>query len=462
MNNQNRTNSQPQNAITPGPPSSRQPKSPQKPNKKWALRSWLWIALFVLAAGFMVVLGALMGYQSGTQAQEIIQTRIIELTLEEQYNLGVQDLEAGRYEVARQRFEYILKHDPSYPDVTDKLAQAMAILYATATPTPPAATPSPTPTRDLRPVEEMFAQAQAQLAGQDWNGAIDTLIAMRKENRSYQAPRVDGMLFISLRYRGMDKIWKEGNLEGGLYDLSLAENFGPLDVQANSARELARLYMIGSSFWEVHPEQAVYYFGQVAAAAPGLRDASGWTASERYRASLIQYGDLLASQKDWCQAQEQYELAYSMGADATLQATIQEVALKCSPPSPTPELTTETPTPTATGGSLTPPALSPTPTATQGFVSTATSTNTPPAATPTPTQTTVAPPATATPTETTQPTPVETEPYPAPSDPLATETSETLSQGSAGIIAILYQHHPMMKPSTYGWFDLLATFYNWL
>jgi tetratricopeptide (TPR) repeat protein len=428
----------------------------------------------VLAAGIMVLLGALLGFQSGSQNQEIIQTKIIEQTLKEQYDLGVQDLEAGRYEVARQRFEYILKHNPSYPDVTEKLAQAMAVLYTTATPTPPAATVSPTPTRDLRPVEEMFAQAQAQIAGQDWNGTIDTLVALRKENRSFQVARVDGMLFISLRYRGMDKIWKEGNLEGGLYDLSLAGNIGPLDVQANSARDLARLYMIGSSFWEVHPEQAVYYFGQVAAAAPGLRDASGWTASERYRATLIQYGDLLASQKDWCNAQEQYQLAYSMGADATLQATIQEVALKCSPPSPTPELTTETPTPTATiagttpppaftptatiAGTTPPPAFTPTPTATQGLLPSPTSTPTTAAATPTPTQTSAPLPPTETPTEVPPPAPTETQTSPAPSNPLATETGETPPQGSVGasVTSLPYQG---LAP---GWLNLLVKLNNWL
>jgi tetratricopeptide (TPR) repeat protein len=428
----------------------------------------------VLAASIMVLLGALLGFQSGSQNQEIIQTKIIEQTLKEQYDLGVQDLEAGRYEVARQRFEYILKHNPSYPDVTEKLAQAMAVLYATATPTPPAATVSPTPTRDLRPVEEMFAQAQAQIAGQDWNGTIDTLVALRKENRSFQVARVDGMLFISLRYRGMDKIWKEGNLEGGLYDLSLAGNIGPLDVQANSARDLARLYMIGSSFWEVHPEQAVYYFGQVAAAAPGLRDASGWTASERYRATLIQYGDLLASQKDWCNAQEQYQLAYSMGADATLQATIQEVALKCSPPSPTPELTTETPTPTATiagttpppastptatiAGTTPPPAFTPTPTATQGLLPSPTSTPTTAAATPTPTQTSAPLPPTETLTEVPPPAPTETQTSPAPSNPSATETGETPPQGSVGasVTSLPYQG---LAP---GWLNLLVKLNNWL
>ena len=138
-----------------------------------------------------------------------------------------------------------------------------------------------------------------------------------------------------------------------MYDLSLAERFGPLDAQANSSRELARLYMIGSSFWEVYPEQAVNYFGQVAAAAPGLMDASGWTASERYRESLIQYGDQLATNKDWCNAQKQYELALAMRADENLQATRNEVALKCSPPTSTPQ----TNTPTAT----IPSVYSPTP-----------------------------------------------------------------------------------------------------
>jgi len=46
------------------------------------------------------------------------------------------------------------------------------------------------------------------------------------------------MLFISLRQRGVDKIWKEGDLEGGIYDLALAARFAPLDVQASSSREL--------------------------------------------------------------------------------------------------------------------------------------------------------------------------------------------------------------------------------
>jgi hypothetical protein len=339
------------------------------------------------------------GYQSTMQKQHTTATALSKTSLNEQFDLALQDISESRYEVARQRLEYIIAQEPSYPGVTEKMAEVMSILYATATPTPPAPTETAIPTRDLRPVEDLFKQAQSLVAAQQWTEAIDTLVALRKADPAYQTARIDGMLFISLRQRGVDKIWKEGDLEGGIYDLALAARFGPLDVQANSSRELARLYVIGSSFWEVLPDQAITYFSQVAAAAPGLRDMSGWTASARYREVLIQYGDQLATKKDWCNAQKQYELALSMGADAALQEKASNAAIQCSPP---------TGTPTATGGVPTatlPPYVSPSPTSTTGSVPT--ETNTPPVNPPTDTV-----PA---PSETPQP-PTET-----PVPPTATE-----------------------------------------
>lgn len=377
-------------------------------------KNWRWVLLFLIVFGVMVTVGVLLGYESGRQTNIAVKTRMVELTLEEQFELGVQDLEAERYEVAYQRFEYIIEQDPSFPGVTEKLADAMSVLYATATPTQPSPTISPTPTIDPRPVEELFNQAIALVSVQDWSAAIDTLLALRSADQVYEVARIDGLLFVSLRYRGLDKIWQEGNLVGGLYDLALAERFGPLDVQSISARDLARLYIIGSSFWEVHPEQAVYYFSQVAAAAPGLRDASGWTANERYREALIQYGDLLSSQGDWCNAQAQYELAFAISGDATLQEKHAYAATQCSPPSETPLLTTGTVTPTWTPtGATIPPGLTTTPTATQGGpplvspTATPTATQTKPAVvTPTPTATqTVVPPDTDTPMPSPTPSP---------------------------------------------------------
>ena len=388
------------------PPLKAAPKS--RSRKKYSfVRFLLWAVLFCGLVLFAIVLGGLIGVQATAQSQHSTATAFSKTSLNEQFNLALQDITESRYEVARQRLEYVIAQDPSYPGVTEKMAEVMAILYATATPTAPAPTETATPTPDLRPVEDMFKQAQSLVAAQKWTEAIDTLVTLRKADPAYQTARIDGMLFISLRQRGVDKIWKDGDLEGGIYDLALAARFGPLDVQANSARELARLYVIGSSFWEVLPDQAITYFSQVAAAAPGLRDMSGWTASARYREVLIQYGDQLAAKKDWCNAQKQYELALSMGADAALQDKASNAAIQCSPPTGTPTATGEIPTATL------PPYVSPSPTATTGSIPTIT--NTPQVNTPTntlpapsdtpqpPTETPVPPTATETPTDTVTP-----------------------------------------------------------
>lgn len=328
------------------------------------------------------------------------------LSLSDQFDLGVTDLEAKRYEVARQRFEFIFQQDPNYPGLQEKMATVLTILYATATPTP--VTPTPviptitlTPTRDLRPVQDRFGQILDDLSNSAWSTAIDALVALRKEEPGFEATRLDGMLYLALRQRGVAKIYQESNLEGGIYDLSLAENFGPLDLEAEVARNMARLYLYGSSFWEAYPERAVYYFGEVASAMPYLRDASGWTATERYRGALIQYGDQLGQSGDWCGAWEQYQLAAAIRADGDLTGRMENASSQCAPPTLTPtgipSLTpTASQTPTWTG---VPPSVIP--------PTTAPSTDTP---VPPPTDT-VAPP----PTDTPPPLPTET-PVPPPTD----------------------------------------------
>ena len=375
----------------------------------------LW-KLLLLAFGVVAVFGlsamggTLAGYRSGVKARQAAVSDMTLVSAKEQYDLAVQDLAEGRYEIARQRLEYVLALDPNYSGATDRLAEALAVLYATATPSQVPPTVTATPTRDPRPVQELFSHAQSLFVGGQWDQAIDTLLALRQADPAHQTARVDGMLYISLRQRGVSKIWDQGNLGGGAYDLALAERFAPLDVQANSWRELARLYLFGSSFWGVIPEQAVFYFSQVAAAAPGLRDSSGITAAERYRLALVQYGDELAGKSEWCLAQEQYELALSMGADAAVQEKRDNAALKCSPPTPTQAEITETPTPTLPQG-LTPSAtfpIFPTPTDTAPVIE--------PSSTPQP------PTDTPPPTATEPPRPSDTPPTP-PAEPIATPTS---------------------------------------
>jgi hypothetical protein len=121
----------------------------------------------------------------------------------------------------------------------------------------------------------------------------------------------------------------------------------------------------------------------VAFAAPGLRDASGFTAFYRYWQSLIHYGDKLAKAEDWCGAALQYQTAMRARSDAAIQPTAQYANQICllltASPTPTPTVTitgtifvfTATPTPTLGGATATPSATS------GGSTFTPTSTHTP-------------------------------------------------------------------------------------
>ena len=283
---------------------------------KQASRYWLllWVLFAVILVGGVTVAGGFLGYRTATSEVASLQVMDNLIGLQEQYYLGIQDFNGGRYDLARQRFEYVIANDPGYPGAANRLEEVTRILLATATatPSPIPATITPTPTQDFSSVEEIYQRAQDSFANGDWDAVIDTCTTLRREDPSYHVVDVDSLLYRALQSRGVDKIRKASNLEGGIYDLSLAEKFGPLDATAQGWRNLARIYLIGSSFWEVYPEQAVYFFGQVAAGAPFLRDASGWTALERYRASLIHYGNQLATQGQWCAAQEQYALALAI------------------------------------------------------------------------------------------------------------------------------------------------------
>ena len=105
-----------------------------------------------------------------------------------------------------------------------------------------------TPTPNLAPVEELFTQALAALDRQHWTTAIDTLIGLRAKNATFRAVEVDGMFYNAFRNRGVQRIGEQGLLEEGIYDMSRAERFGPLDRDAGNWRSWAELYLEADSY----------------------------------------------------------------------------------------------------------------------------------------------------------------------------------------------------------------------
>lgn len=315
-------------------------KQENLPSSQKKIRRWLPVLLGLAALMVIAGLSAVGGYLSGISLRRQAQSTQVAQVAREQFELGVQDQEQGFYDRARQRFEYVIRLDPNYPGAVDRLAEVLLALSTTATPTQSLA-PTLTPTPDLRGVEELYAQAQQAILDKNWDLAIETLSALRKADITYQTVAVDGMFYLALRNRGAAKILS-GSLEEGIYDLTLAQRFGPLDTEAQSLLNGATLYITGASFWGLDWEQVVNYFSQVAAQFPGLMDGSKMTATERYRLGLFEYGNYLASRGKACRAVEQYALSLQIGYDPKVEqaAIAASAACEAGQPKPTPTVTT--------------------------------------------------------------------------------------------------------------------------
>lgn len=338
--------------VQDGPPPGTPPELEPVRKKRGSLPWWLWTLLGIILLGLIAAGSVYAGYKSATQERLIAATTGARDAAAKQFDLALQDIAAGNYARAQQRLEYVIQLDPNFPNAMDKLAFVLTELRTTATPTI-APTPTLTPTPDTRGRDELYSQAQSALIERNWTSAIDTLLTLRKRYPDFNAVQVDGMLFVALRNRGVDRISFLADLEGGTYDLALAERFGPLDTEANNYRDWAEMYIRGASYWNVDWAQAVYYFSQLASSAPNLTDASGWTSRDRYLKALLGYGDYLAEKGDWCEAQTQYDTYMTLIADAVVEPTAVYAADKCSQgdtgdTTPIPPLATATPTPTPT------------------------------------------------------------------------------------------------------------------
>lgn len=313
-------------------------------------RIFIVVGLVLLA----VLTTAIAGYAVGKSQGEARRNEVISQTTDEQFFLALEDLEAGRFEIARQRLEYISRLDPSYPDVAVHLADALLALNA------PIATPvqRTTPTPNLAPVAELFDQSLSAIEAEDWDLSISLLLALRAKDPEFKSLEVDRLMFGTLRNRGVNRISVDGRLEEGIYDLSRAQRFGPLDREADNWKSWAQLYLLANSYMGLDWSQAAFYYAQLYLIAPFLNTDTYL----KYANSAHAYGDQLYAQNDSCAAEEQYAQSLLAWENPELIPTATKAARACltatapAPPPPptegTPDGTpnideTGTPTPTA-------------------------------------------------------------------------------------------------------------------
>ena len=298
------------------------------PRRKVVAALGLGLLLIVVLAG-----AGLAGYQSGidqrqTQAQA---ARVLEL--QNQYDLGLADLQAGRHEMAVIRFEYILRLDANYRDAGQKLAEARIAFQATATPRASTVVPTPTGAAVVTESQEaanILIEAEALLAANDWGGAIEALTRLNSVDPDYEAVRADGMLFRALRNRGVERINGDA-MEAGMFDLDNAEAFGPLDTEALNVRAWARLYLAARSYWGLDWKRSMDILEELSLIAPYFRDTD-----RRLFEATVNYAGQLVAASDYCGAADRYARALLLFSDDTVSASLAAAQADCaSPPPPT-------------------------------------------------------------------------------------------------------------------------------
>jgi tetratricopeptide (TPR) repeat protein len=327
------------------------------PVKEKKPRRWRTTLLGILLVLLLGAAGGGLGYQHGIKDRLAKQNQQVLTEAATQFQYGVQQMANGNYNLARTHFEYVFKIYPDFPGLTEKYTEVMVKLAESSI---PASLPLATPTLSNLNAEGLFNQATQEVQSMQWEAAMNTLEALRNADTTYRTLEVDGLYFITLRYRAVDMIVKEGNLEEGLYLLSVVNRYAPLDHDAVNYSNWARLYLTGASYWDVDWERVVNYFSQLAAAFPYMHDGTGWTANDRFTKGSEFYGDQLAAAGDHCKAIEYYQTAVNANPTEEIQDKYNSSYLKCHPPTAKPQPTetldpgipTDTPTeePTVEGG----------------------------------------------------------------------------------------------------------------
>lgn len=265
----------------------------------------IWVFLGALL--LILLAGSVAGYVSGRNLYTTRQQAVILAFDIEQFQISKTDIADGNYRRAVERLEAILKNEPDFPGAEELKSQALAAMNATPTPLP-TSTPVPSPTPDAPLAEQLLAKAAQEFTDKKYPEMIGTLLKLKVEIPAYQPERVDGLLWVALRYNGVYLIKETNRLTEGMYYLDLAANYAPLDNEAEAqirfATNFLAIYQSAYYYRNKDIEVSLDYFRQAVAIRPYYSD----TLIPDYADILVQIGDSLMSEHP-CEAWWYYEQA---------------------------------------------------------------------------------------------------------------------------------------------------------
>jgi tetratricopeptide (TPR) repeat protein len=244
-----------------------------------------------------------------------------QVRIDQFYQEGLANRAAGKLQLAKADFEYVLRLNPSYPGASEQLTQIQDLLTVKPTPTTSAVV--------VNVAQQLYQTGLDAYQKKDWQKAIELLSQVRSINATYEQDKIAQMVYDAALTYGLE-LAQADRLEEAIAYLDQAAYIKPLPANAEAEAQYARMYITARDYWNVNWEKAIESFGELYKIGPGYRDTFA-----RYVEAYIQYGDERMRAGDPCSAQTQYEAALKLRPEAKLQEQADKSKQDCltAPPS---------------------------------------------------------------------------------------------------------------------------------
>ncbi len=389
---------QPNTDTQPKRPANAPNRPPQQPPQSEADRSgpgclaWGLLALAGGAFSLLVVfVAAILGYLNGQTLVEQNAVGTQQAFINEQLTTWIpRDMEAGNVVLLGARIEGLASLTPAPQEIAGLIATGTQFALdnqPTVTPTPtstftpaPSATttvaaptattvsvpttPPQTPTGDdpdapLFDVETLFAEAEAQMAAEDYEEAVLTLDAVSGLDPDFRPAEVEALLFQAweTRARMLLRSGDPANLAAGIRAATEASAYGDIG-ELSYESYIAGLYLDAQSREALNPQGAITVYNNIYTQSPGYLDVR----TKLYTLNR-DLGDALYEAFDFCPAAQRYVAALAIQpGDSSTEQKLQAAQGSCdSGQPPAGAVTGEAPATGDESGEDTPPPATATP-----------------------------------------------------------------------------------------------------
>ncbi|NLS79516.1 MAG: tetratricopeptide repeat protein [Chloroflexi bacterium] len=282
--------------------------APARPSGcKWLMLTGAFTLLFLLIILGLGALGAYHGLQDQNREKlQLAQTH---------YEKGLGYLAEGNYGLAVAEMQEAVRLNPDFEGAKIKLAEAQALS---------AASPTPTGNAYLQAAEQLYRDARTEYNQRNWEATIAKLDELRAVDASYQQQEVETLLFWAYYNSGLALV-NDGRMEEAVHRFDQALALQPKNPDVLGQRHLASLYVSGLGYWGADWGAAIEKFDAVYRIESNYRDVR-----QRLHDAHVNYGDLLASKNEWCNAAKQYDAALQIIDTEAVRQRRDNAATRCS------------------------------------------------------------------------------------------------------------------------------------